>query len=75
MTVSWSDFRLACHLMRYDYNNITNFIRSNCTTNHSYYNCWRLGSEISVGVNIASVAVNVMHLMVILSISLLSEKF
>ena len=41
---------------------------SNCTTNHSHYNCWRLGSDISVGVNIASVVINVIHLMVIVSI-------
>ena len=47
---------------------------SNCTTNHSYYNCRRPGLEICVGLNISSVAVNVIHLMVILSISLLSEN-
>ena len=47
---------------------------SNCTTNHSYFNCWRLGSDISVGVNIAIIVINVIHLMVILSISSLSGK-
>ena len=47
---------------------------SNCTTNQSRYNCWRLGSDISVGVNIASVVINVIHLMVILSIKSLSGK-
>ena len=47
---------------------------SNCTTNHSHYNCWRLGSDISVGVNIACVVINVIHLMVILSIKSLSGK-
>ena len=47
---------------------------SNCTTNHSHYNCWRLGSDISVGVNIASVVINVIHFMVILSIKSLSGK-
>ena len=47
---------------------------SNCTTNHSHYNCWRLGSDISVGVNIASVVINVIHFMVILSIKSLSGE-
>ena len=45
-----------------------------CNTNQTEYKCSELGSHLAVGVNIASIIVNIIHLIAILNIKALSGK-